>query len=198
MASDDISDDTGDAPNPRPPVTLTFIAINVLIYIAMAATFGTLSFSAEQGFAAGASYGPAVEGGDYWRLFTANWIHFSPAHIFSNMFVLMVWGIPVEQRIGSLRFAISYLTAGVAGSIASFLVNPDVVGAGASGAIAGVAGMLLVLWLKGDRSISGRNLATNLALNAALPFLVGGIDWVAHVGGFVAGVVLQFLSRRRA
>jgi len=189
---------SGDAPAPaRPWATLSFIAINVLVYAVMVARFDTLTFSALEGFEAGASFGPAVSDGEAWRLLTANWIHFSPVHIVSNMFVLLVWGTAVEQRIGAIRFAAFYFIAGLVGSVASFLVNPSIVSAGASGAISGVAGMLLMLWLRGDRSISGSNLATNLALNAALPVFVGGIDWVAHVGGFVTGAAVQFLFRAR-
>jgi rhomboid protease GluP len=181
----------------RPWATYLAIAINVVVYVVMVTMFGTLTFSALEAFEAGASFGPAISGGEVWRVFTANWIHVSPPHILSNMVVLLVWGTAVEQRIGSTRFAVFYLASGLGGSIASVLINPDIVSAGASGAISGVAGMLLMLWFRGDRTISVSNLATNLVINAMLPVVVGGIDWVAHVGGFVTGAALQFLFRVR-
>jgi len=135
------------------------------------------------------NYGLAVASGQWWRLVTAGFLHLSITHILFNMWALWVLGRPLEAMLGRLRFVTLYFTALVAGSTASYLfAGPDGSSAGASGAIFGMAGGLIVLARRMSWNVSW--LIGIVALNFLLPFVVPDIDWHAHVGGLLAGLVV--------
>jgi membrane associated rhomboid family serine protease len=134
-------------------------------------------------------YGLAVASGQWWRLVTAGFAHLSVIHILFNMWGLWVLGRPLETLLGRIRFVALYFTALVAGSTASYLfANPLGAAAGASGAIFGLAGGLIVVARRMNWNFSW--LVGIVALNFLLPFMVANIDWHAHVGGFLAGLAV--------
>ena len=134
-------------------------------------------------------YGLAVASGQWWRLLSAGFLHLSVAHILFNMWGLWVLGRPLEAMLGRIRFATLYFTALVAGSTASYVfADPLGASAGASGAIFGLAGGLIVVARRMNWNVSW--LVGIVALNFALPFMVANIDWHAHVGGLLAGVIV--------
>ena len=102
-------------------------------------------FWADRGyfFENGALAGPLVAHGDWWRLFTAAFLHYGPLHLGMNMLALFLIGSVVEQALGHLRFLALYLAAGLAGSAGALLLTPNAPTVGASGAIFGVLGALL-------------------------------------------------------
>lgn len=127
--------------------------------------------------------------GEYYRLFTAMFLHGSFLHIAFNMYVLYLFGPQLENVLGHVRFGILYLLAGLGGSIASFwFSNPFVVSVGASGAIFGLMGAYAVV---GRRLGSDTRQAIGLiGVNLVLGFVISGVDWRAHLGGLVTGVVV--------
>ena len=137
----------------------------------------------------------AIADGEWWRLFTAMLLHAGGFHILMNSLVLWIYGPQVEAAFGSVRFIVLYLICGFLGSVASFTFSPPfIVGVGASGAIFGIAGVLLV-WLYRRKSSTFvydqmRNVLFFIGLNLVLGFLIPGIDYWAHIGGLAAGVVL--------
>jgi len=134
-------------------------------------------------------YGLAVASGQWYRLFTAGFLHLSVIHILFNMWALWVLGRPLEAILGRIRFVTLYFTALVAGSTASYLFSdPLGAAAGASGAIFGLAGGLIVVARRMHWNFSW--LVGIVALNFLLPFTQANIDWHAHVGGFLAGLVV--------
>ncbi len=133
--------------------------------------------------------GLQVADGQWYRLVTSGFLHGSITHILFNLYALWVVGRPMEAMLGRVRFVTLYFVALFAGSTASYLFNdPTTQSLGASGAIFGVFGGMIVVARRMHWNLSW--LIGLVAINLALPFFVGGIDWHAHVGGLVAGVVL--------
>jgi membrane associated rhomboid family serine protease len=128
--------------------------------------------------------------GQYYRAFTAMWLHASFQHIFFNMIALLIVGPAVEVLLGKARFLVLYVLAGLGGSVASYLLSqPNAAGIGASGAIMGVLGAYVVLAAR--RHLPMAPVVGLLVLNFLIGFS-GNIDWRAHLGGLVTGSVLAF------
>lgn len=138
---------------------------------------------------------------EYWRLLTSMFLHGSFFHFFFNTYFLYFFGRFTEQLIGSLRYSIVYLVSGLGASVAVWLLgNPFVVTVGASGALYGIMGGLVVLtyikshWFsyQGIRSI--RMIAIlNVGLTVFSLMTDGSISFLGHVGGLVFGIILTYL-----
>jgi membrane associated rhomboid family serine protease len=167
------------------PVVLVIIAVNVVVFVL-------------EGFGHNASVvkryamdPDLVSSGQYYRAFTAMWLHENFLHIFFNMIALLIVGPAVEVLLGKVRFLALYLIAGFGGSVASYLLGPRfVLGLGASGAIMGVLGAYVVIGLR--RRLPVAPVVGLLVVNFVIGFS-GGIDWRAHLGGLVVGGALAGL-----
>lgn len=144
----------------------------------------------------GAQFGPLIAAGEYWRLFTAMFMHSGLMHIALNGFGLFIFGSMVEQSFGHIRFILIYILAGLAGGVSSYIFNPVSIGVGASGAIFGVIGALAAYFVV-QRETFGQAARNNLAgigllvaINIAIGLSTPGIDNWAHTGGLVAGFLL--------
>jgi len=130
-----------------------------------------------------------VDHGAYYRLFTAMFLHYGLIHLGMNMWALWVAGRYVEAALGPVRFTALYLMAGLGGNVCVYLfAAPHTLSAGASGAIFGLFGALIVLFRRMRLSLSG--ILPVVALNLIITFSVPGISWQAHIGGLVVGVLL--------
>jgi membrane associated rhomboid family serine protease len=124
----------------------------------------------------------------YYRAFTAMFLHANFQHIFFNMLALLIVGPAVEVQLGKSRFLALYLIAGLGGSVASYLLSPaNEAGIGASGAIMGVLGAYVVLGLR--RHLPIAPVVGLIVINLGIGF-TGNIDWRAHLGGLATGSVL--------
>ncbi len=145
----------------------------------------------------GASRPTHVAAGEWWRLATAIFVHIGPRHLLGNLAALLVLGPALVAALGPWRFLAVYLAAGVAGNALSFAVTPpNVISAGASGAILGVLGALGGQRLRFAASARYRGWQVVAALLAYLAIAVGaepGVDTMAHLGGLAAGLVLGLL-----
>ena len=131
---------------------------------------------------------PAVANGDWWRLITATFLHGSLLHLGFNMLALWILGTQVENYLGSKKFLLLYFVSAIGGSLASFYFSPPATfSIGASGAIFGLMGAFIVIGKKLRADVS--QIMVLLLINVVLGFTVSGIDWRAHLGGLVAGVV---------
>jgi rhomboid protease GluP len=131
---------------PRIPVTVVLIGINLLVFVAMLA-FGAGLWHSPNNVQLqwGANFGPATEDGEWWRLGSALFLHFGLLHLATNMFALADAGHLVERMFGHARFAAIYVASGLTGNLLSLIVHGDrAVSGGASGAIFGIYGALLV------------------------------------------------------
>ncbi len=164
------------------------LAANVAVFVVMAAGTGEIDWSAETLVRWGGNWGQQTLHGQPWRLFTAMYLHQSIGHILGNMVLLAISGMIVNARIGSGRFLLLYTLCGLAADLAAALGHPNTVSVGASGAIAGIVGTMVVLYFsKRCPEIPGRWLAQIVVINAAYSF-VPSVDGLAHLGGFVAGL----------
>ncbi len=187
------------------PVTGLLIAINVAVFIAEslqpASIPGNPGGSTDTGVLAllGATIPDMMSSGQYWRLLTACFLHIGLAHIATNMLALLWLGGLAERFYGPLRFLGIYLAAGIGGNLLTGLVAPNNVGAGASGAIFGILGAMLVASWR-NRAVIGEaasraifaNLGQLLVLNIVISFLPGIGLW-AHAGGAVTGAALALI-----
>ncbi len=185
-------------------VTGMLIGINAVVLFA----FGFLGSSEDAGFmlAHGAMYGPLVmEEHEYYRLFTAIFLHFGIEHLVNNMLVLFVLGDNLERALGHAKYLVLYLLCGAGANVVSMLTNFHdaslAVSAGASGAVFGVAGGLLYVVVRNCgrlEDLSTRQIVVMIAFSLYLGFVGSGVDNVAHVAGLVIGIVLAAVLYRKS
>jgi len=201
------------------PVTLGLILANVLVYVVMVAG-GVHWFKPENEdlIRWGGNVAPLTMYGEVWRLLSSMFLHGGLMHLLMNMYMLLLMGTLLERRFGSLRVVAVYFTTGVMGAIASAWWNSVhtvsgvsftgfgmpistsglrlLVSVGASGAIMGLAGAMLVATLRphaddthADLKPMTKGLFQVVGLNIVLGLVISGIDQAAHVGGALAGCI---------
>ena len=191
-----------------PLVTYVLIALNVLVFF--------LELNGGDPFIERWSVVPRRltqnPGGDFITIFTSMFMHGGWLHLAGNMLYLWIFGDNVEDRFGHAKFTAFYLLCGIAATVAQVAISAgsNVPNLGASGAIAGVLGAYLILFPRGHvRVLMGRSVVPMPALMViglwiVLQFIngvgsitqsaeTGGVAYMAHIGGFVAGLVLTFL-----
>ena len=182
-------------------VTKTLIAINLVIYLVGASQGGGLSDPEQSIRVAGSLYnrtvlfGPLVAHGDWWRLITSAFLHANLLHIAFNMLALWWFGAPVEEYLGRARFIGLYFAAGLAGSAGALLQAPLTPTLGASGAIFGILGAMLIL----EYQITGRlggNAMMLIVINLGISFVIPNVSWGGHVGGLIGGVLATLAFAR--
>lgn len=130
--------------------------------------------------------------GEYYRFLTSMFLHSGIAHLASNGIFLYYFGVKAEYLLGKGRFLALYLVSGLCGGILSIVFH-DVLAIGASGAIYGVLGAMLILTKKYGPRYTGMNYATMLLLaftSIGFGFLDMGVDNFAHIGGFIGGILV--------
>lgn len=185
-------------------VTPVIIALNVVVFVIMVASGASLlDPQAEALIDWGASFGPLIVGGEWWRLLSAMFVHIGIFHLGLNMHALWRLGKLTERLFGNWAFLLLYVLSGLGAAIASLWLHADIISAGASGAIFGVAGGLAVFLHRGKlpvpREVTQNVLISTLlfvAYNLLYGFLGSGIDNAAHLGGLVTGAVVGALLVR--
>ncbi len=134
---------------------------------------------------------------DAYRIFTVALLHGSLMHLLFNMYALYLFGPRLEQQVGGPAFASLYVAAAGAGGLLSMVLGGAGISVGASGAIFGLFGAWLFVAWKMRKTPGGRAMFNQLgflmAINIAMPFLNPNIDWLGHLGGFIAGVGIAAL-----
>jgi membrane associated rhomboid family serine protease len=195
----------------RPLATYVIIALTALVYVVSLIPGVNGIVTAWLGFSTVTLY-PELSGVfQPWRLVTVTLVHDGIWHIGLNMLALWFMGRSLEPLLGSARFVVLYLLSAVGGSVAVALLAPSSFVVGASGAIFGLFGALLVIGRHLGANI--RVIAILIAINFALPFvlaLIGAIgtgsfaqaiaaiqiSWQSHLGGLVAGAAVGFIYAR--
>ena len=196
-----------------PVVTFALIGLNVLVFLAELS--GGDQFITEWAFVpARFSEDP---GANAVTLFSAMFMHGGWLHLFGNMLFLWIFGDNVEDRFGHGKFLIFYLLAGLAATFSQYWVSPEsgIPNVGASGAIAGVLGAYILLFPQSRVNVLlGRQIVAMPAFAVLGMWIVlqlvsgvgtiavtdesaGGIAYMAHIGGFVSGLLMTFLFRGR-
>ena len=188
--------------NPEIWVTKLLIAANVLVFAVMLLDGAGLWHSANGvQLTWGANFGPATQDGEWWRLGSAIFLHFGVVHLLFNMWALWDAGQLVERMYGRARFAGIYITSGLTGNLLSLVVQGNsAVSGGASGAIFGIYGALLIFLWRERSAISLHEFrwlfwgALIFAIaTITLGFIVPGIDNSAHIGGFISGILTSIV-----
>jgi len=180
-------------PTARPVVTYVLLGAIIIVFLVETALGG--STNTEVLVLLGAKVTPLIAAGEYWRLFTAMFLHIGLTHLFFNGYALLAIGTELERLFGWTRFVIVYFVSGLFGSLASYAFSYSL-SAGASGAIFGIVGALAAFFmLHRDRlGAWGRtrlaNIAFLIAINLFLGFTQPGIDNLGHMGGLVSGFAL--------
>src|SRR4051794_36071402 len=177
----------------EPIATYVLIAINVAIFFGVRSNLQT-----------GAQLvldAPDVADGDLWRLLTSGFVHVEYWHIGMNMISLFWLGRMIEPALGHARFLAIYLASLLTGSLGVLLLEPDATAYGASGAIFGLLGGVIVMARNRNVDLMQSGLVPILAINLVLTFTVPGIAIGAHLGGLVGGLVSTYvveeMARRR-
>jgi len=203
-------DDDDTSRRTVPLVTYALIALNVLFFF--------VELNAGDAFVGKWAFVPsrflANPPGDSLTLFSSMFMHAGWVHLGGNMLYLWIFGDNVEDRFGHVKFTIFYLLCGLAATFAqlAFSLGSDIPNLGASGAIAGVLGAYILLFPQGRvRVLQGQRVIQVPALiviglwivlqlfsglgSVASTGQTGGVAYMAHIGGFLAGFVLTFLFR---
>jgi len=193
-----------------PVVTYGLIALNVLFFL--------VEMSGGEAFIQQWAVVPrrllANPAGDFPTIFTSMFMHAGWLHLLGNMLYLWIFGDNVEDAFGHAKFLFFYVLCGIAATLAQvlFTAGSNVPNLGASGAIAGVLASYLVMFPRGQvRVMMGRGIIPMPALVVIGIWIVlqfvsgigsisqsaetGGVAYLAHIGGFVAGFVLTFLFK---
>jgi membrane associated rhomboid family serine protease len=170
--------------------TNLLLAANFAVFLLCASQGNQFQIQGNILFTHGALYRGAIHDGQYWRLLAAGFLHADPIHLVLNMICLVSWGGLLERRVGAFYFIIIYFCSLVAGSVASVYGHPaNYLGVGASGALSGLIGALLCLFILDRIRLSGSFFVGAIGLNAILMASVPRIDWRSHLGGFTAGLI---------
>jgi len=194
----------------RLPVVTGLIAGNALVFAVLAWRQWTLTFSDPDDFLVllftGANFNPLTMGGQPWRLLSSMFMHANAIHLLVNMVALYNIGSVLEQKIGSTRVFVIYMIAGIAGGLASLVFNVFLASVGASGAIFGIYGYLLLSEIVEhyhDREAL-QSILISFAIFLAVTYLLAvqaNVDNAAHAGGFAAGLAVaawHAVTRRRS
>jgi membrane associated rhomboid family serine protease len=180
------------------PVTRALIAINVAVYLLTVAQgaglnapggslFNKMFLLGSNRFLPG--FGDLAHDHQWWRLVTSMFLHENIVHIGFNMVALYFIGTPVEQYLGRARYIGLYFVSGLAGSAGAVLQAPFAPTVGASGAIFGILGAMLII----EWQITGRfagQAMTWIVINLVISFSFSGISWGGHVGGLIGGILV--------
>jgi rhomboid protease GluP len=188
---------TATLPLYRPQVAWVLLALNIAVFI-IPEVLGITGAVQDLG----AKSNAAIQGGEYYRFFTAMFLHAGLTHIMFNAFALYSLGLDVERIYGHLRFLLVYLIAGLGGGVASYALSPND-SVGASGAIFGLIGALGAFFYQ-SRKLFGEmsrqqigSLIFVTLINLGIGFTTPRIDNYAHIGGLVTGALAGLLLAPR-
>ncbi|WP_051208952.1 rhomboid family intramembrane serine protease [Butyrivibrio sp. WCD3002] len=177
-------------------INIAIIACNVIIFV--------YGFFAGYDFQDRFDFDPVrfFQNQEYYRLFTSMFLHASLEHIGSNMLILFFIGANAEHDLGHISYLFVYLISGLAGDMVSLMdavIRNDLTPSlGASGAIFGVIGAVLIIVIYGRKNLRpGSNLLGRLIAIICLSVYSGfreeNIDNAAHIGGLIGGIIITFL-----
>ncbi len=170
----------------RPIVTYAIIALCVLVYVAQ--------FILGNALTSWLVYYAPLSFAQPWRLLTSLIAHGSPLHLLTNMFSLFIIGRMLEPALGRLRYLALFLIGGIGGLAAVAVIVPGTPVLGASGAIFAMLGALLVLIRRFGGNAS--QILIVVGINLVIGFVLPGVAWQAHIGGFIAGAALTAIFVR--
>lgn len=178
-------------------VTYTIIILNILLYlIEVIKSRNLIDIDIYTLIKMGAKVNVLINSGEIYRLLTSAFLHGGIIHIFFNMSALNIIGREVEAVYGSKRYIAIYVISALGGSVFSYLFKPNSISVGASGAIFGLLGAMLIFGLK-ERDKIGKqymkNILETIGLNVIIGITIPNIDNFAHLGGLILGAITSFI-----
>lgn len=184
-----------------PYITIALIVINVAVFLTL--EFLNSTENIEFMYRMGAMFAPDVfERGKWYQLFSSMFLHYGYDHLSNNMIMLAILGYQIEEKYGRFKYLMTYIICGLAGNIISgkieMISGNYAVSVGASGAVFGIFGVLLVMVFKSRKQLGQISPARLMLLFAVVVFgnMQDGIDWVAHLGGGLTGLAMAFVLYR--
>jgi membrane associated rhomboid family serine protease len=169
-------------------VVPTLIAINVAVFVITVAQAHSLGNNGNSKLSEDWwLWPPIVAGGEWWRLLTAGFLHSGPVHIALNMLALYMLGRELEPLLGRVRFTAIYLISLLGGSTSVFLFGGDAPVVGASGAVFGLMGAIVVVVLR--LKLNPRPVLMIIAINIFISVAVPNVSLLGHLGGLVVGAL---------
>ncbi len=181
------------------PIVATFIiAITVGFFVVIALADGGIGGTGRMSSDL-ALFGPAVAGGDYYRLVSHAVVHYGPLHLFFNMFILYLVCQFLEPVMGVPRVLLVYFVSILGGAAGALLLSPNAFTGGASGGVFGLAAAATLAHTRAGTTFWQTQFGPLLAINVALSFAIDGVSLGGHLGGLVAGLLATeaFLQARR-
>lgn len=187
----------GLAPLDTSLITFTIMTINIVMYIISGIlSENLLNINSYVLLELGGKWSPSIDQGEIWRLLTCTFLHGNIFHILFNMYSLYVIGTQIEAAYGKVKYLIIYLISGIGASYLSYQLSYDTLSIGASGAIFGLLGALLIFVIEkrnGVKKGAIANLILVIGINLYIGLTSKGIDNYAHVGGLVCGMLLAMV-----
>ena len=174
----------------KPIVTYILIVINIMIFM-----YTALYDPNQRIVGLCANYYPAIRLGEYYRLFTAMFLHANLTHLIFNMYALYVAGPQVERYYGRLKYLFIYILGGLMGSVFSCVfMDSNTYGIGASGAIFALFGSITYFtyyYRATLQNLLRSQIVPVILVNIVLGFMIPGVDVMAHIGGLIGGVLVS-------
>ncbi|HEX7058008.1 MAG TPA: rhomboid family intramembrane serine protease [Bacilli bacterium] len=174
------------------PVTTLILLANSLVFVLLAINGGSTNLETLVRFGAMVNVPPF--NGEYWRYFTAMFLHIGVEHWLFNSFAIFVFAPPLERIMGRLSYLALYIGSGLTGNLTSGFMNASaahgIVSAGASGAIFGVYGAYIFIGLFRKRLLDNQSrkvIVIILLVAAVYSLIVPNVNLAAHLGGFICG-----------
>lgn len=179
-----------------PYITILFASLSIIWFTYITYTYGVNISNTvlyENGAILGAYFSPT----DWWRLISPIFVHIGFDHLISNMILLITLGPLIESILGHTKFALIYLFSGIGGNFAVLMLNPDTITAGASTALYGLFGLLLIQ-IFNKRNPVLRNISrvyiTIIAINLFYTFTSTNVSLVGHIGGLITGITFGLIE----
>ena len=178
-------------------VTYTIIILNILLYLVeVIKSRNLIDIDIYTLIQMGAKVNVLINSGEIYRLLTSAFLHGGIIHIFFNMSALSIIGREVEAVYGNKRYIAIYIISALGGSVVSYLFKPNSISVGASGAIFGLLGAMLIFGLK-ERDKIGKqylkNILETIVLNVIIGITIPNIDNFAHLGGLIIGALTSLI-----
>ncbi|MYG93891.1 MAG: rhomboid family intramembrane serine protease [Acidimicrobiia bacterium] len=178
-------------------ITYALIGANVLVFIVGLAMGDTLiGSSATDGLTVeAATWGSAIDlNNEWWRVFTGGFLHHGMLHLAVNMVSLYILGCALEQSLGRWQFVAVYFASLLGGSFGALLDTPNALIAGASGAIFGLMGALVTMFLAQGVGLFQTPVGPILGINLLISFTVDDVSLGGHLGGLIAGSLVGIVA----
>ncbi len=178
-------------PKHKPVLTRIIIVLICIMFIAEIYFKGLYSDKAL--IILGAKWNEGITNGEYWRFFSCTLLHGGLLHLFLNLAALHIFGSEVESTFGSFRFLLIYLISSWGAGLASYAFSSHLA-IGASGALFGIIGSLVMFFFRQRERVSGatmrfKSMYTLIIINLMLGLLIPRIDNSAHIGGVITGLI---------